>query len=65
MRGFTTYHLITTMNNNALNFLGLKNKTQPFVAYKKHTPLTKTNIDLERKVRKRYSKQTQPESKLD
>jgi hypothetical protein len=33
------------------------NKTQPFVAYKKHTSLAKINTSFKQKDGKRYSKQ--------
>jgi hypothetical protein len=36
---------------------GLKSKIKVFVAYKKHTSLTKTNTDLNGKGRKIHSKQ--------
>jgi hypothetical protein len=38
---------------------GLKNKTQPFVNYKKHILLAKTDTGLEQKDRKFLSKQMQ------
>jgi hypothetical protein len=53
MAGITTYLSVIPVNVNRLNstiitdcWIGLKTKTQPFVAYKKYIPLAKTNTGL-------------------
>jgi hypothetical protein len=42
--------LVSILQSNETNWwIRLKDKTQPFVAYKKCTSLAKINIDLEQK----------------
>jgi hypothetical protein len=71
MAGITTYLSILTLNVYGFNFpikrwrIEFKSKTQPFVAYKKPILLTKTNIDLGWKGRKRFSKLMNAENRQE
>jgi hypothetical protein len=68
MTGINGHLSILTLNVNGLNApikrhrieTRLKDKTQPYVAYKRLLSLKKTNTGLESKVGKGFSKQMDP-----